>query len=105
MLYCWGILGIVVEGWPNGCWSVGSGNEERLGVNGDGADEVTALRGPDAAPCPGSVVSSLVIARPLGTLPEPLAFLFLDIGPDGADGEVCRETLRGVIVAEVVCEG
>lgn len=58
-------------------------------MKGDGAEEVTALIGPDEVACPGSAVSNLVIARPLGTLPDPLAFLFFDIGgPDGADGEV-----------------
>ena len=59
-----------------------------LGVKGDGAEEVAALMGPEEIPCPGSAVSSLVIAKPLGTLPDPLAFLFFEVGPDGADGEV-----------------
>jgi hypothetical protein len=80
----------IVEGcWPNACCSVDTGKDERLGVNGDGAEAVTTLRGPGALAWPASVVSNLVIARPLGTLPEPLAFLFFDVGcPEGADGEV-----------------
>ncbi len=58
-------------------------------MKGDGAEEVTALIGPvEDIPCPLSAVSNLVMARPLGTLPEPLAFLFFEVGPDGADGEV-----------------
>lgn len=48
-----------------------------------------------------SPVSSLVIASPLGTLLDPLAFLFLDVGPAEADGDVCRDKLRGVAVIEV----
>ena len=79
----------------------------RFGVNGDGAAEFGALKGFEgpACPIPASPVSSLVIARPLGTLLDPLAFLFFDVGPKGADGEVWRDILRGVIVADVVCEG
>lgn len=95
----------MVDDWPNGCCSAVTGKEERFGVKGDGAEEVTALIGPDKVPCPGSAVSNLVMARPLGTLPDPLAFLFFEVGPDDADGEVWRDRLRGVIVAEVVCEG
>jgi hypothetical protein len=88
VLYCWGRLGIAVAGWPKGCCSVGTGKAERLGVYGDGAEEVTALIGPGGMLCPGSAVSNLVMAKPLGTLPDPLAFLFFDVGPEGAEGEV-----------------
>jgi hypothetical protein len=78
-----------------------------LGVKGDCAAEVVALRGFEelACPIPASPVSSLVIAKPLGTLLDPLAFLFFEVGPKDADGEVWRDMLRGVMVAEVVCEG
>ena len=95
-----------VEDCPN-CWSACKGNTERLGVKGEGVEDVTALIGAEGAPCPrlASPVSSLVMANPVGTLVEPLAFLFFDVGPFVADGEVCRDKLRGVIVAEVVCEG
>jgi hypothetical protein len=99
------MLGIVVDGGPYGCCSAGTGKEELLGVKGDVAEEVTALIGPEEVPCPGSAVSNLVIAKPLGTLPDPLAFLFFELGPDGAEGDVWRDRLRGVIVVEVVCEG
>ena len=58
-------------------------------MNGDGAEDVTALIGTGAFGWLGSVVSNLVMARPLGTFPEPLAFLFFDVGcPEGADGDV-----------------
>jgi hypothetical protein len=79
----------------------------RLGVNGDCAAEVGALIGFKELACPilASVVSSLVIAKPLGTLLDPLAFLFFEVGPEGADGEVWRDMFRGVMVADVVCEG
>ena len=79
----------------------------RFGVKGDGAAEFGALIGFDGAACPipASAVSSLVMAKPLGTLLDPLAFLFFEVGPDEADGEVWRDMFRGVMVAEVVCEG
>ena len=79
----------------------------RLGVNGDCAAEFGALSGFEelACPIPASPVSSLVIAKPLGTLLDPLAFLFFEVGPKEADGEVWRDMFRGVMVAEVVCEG
>ncbi len=51
-----------------------------------------------------SGVSSLVIASPVGTLLGPLAFLFLVEGPDGPDGDACRDRFRGVMVAEVLWE-
>lgn len=77
----------MVGSWLNACCSAGAGKEERLGVNGDGAEE-DALKGPVDFICPWSVVSNLVIAKPLGTLVGPLAFLLLDDGPGGALGEV-----------------
>lgn len=56
-----------------------------------------------------SGVSSLVIASPVGTLLGPLAFLFFVEGPDGPDGDTCRDRMRGVMVAEVfwetICDG
>jgi hypothetical protein len=83
------------------------GNAVKLGVKGEGEVAATALAGADGPPCPMlmSPVSNLVIAKPVGTLPDPLAFLFFELGPFDADGEACRERLRGVIVAEVACEG
>ena len=50
------------------------------------------------------LVSSLVIANPLGTFPDPLAFLFL-LGPVDPEGDTCRDRFRGVIVVDVACEG
>ena len=49
-------------------------------------------------------VSSLVIVKPDGSLPEPLCFLLLVDGPIEAFGEAGRERLRGVKVAEVAEE-
>ncbi len=79
----------------------------RLGVKGDCTAELGALIGFEelACPIPASAVSSLVIAKPLGTLLDPLAFRFFEVGPEEADGDVWRDMLRGVMVAEVVCEG
>jgi hypothetical protein len=107
VLYCCGIFGITVEDWPYCCSVVGSGKLVRFGVKGDGAAELWVLKGFEgpACPIPASAVSSLVIAKPLGTLLDPLAFLFFEVGPDEADGEVWRDMFRGVMVAEVVCEG
>jgi hypothetical protein len=53
---------------------------------------------------PGCAVSSLVMANPLGTLLDPLAFRFLEDGPMEPEGDACRERFLGVIVAEVLCE-
>lgn len=76
-----------------------------LGVNGDGV-AVTALGGAEGPwPMLMSPVSNLVIAKPVGTLLEPLAFLFFEVGPPEVDGDVCRDIFRGVMVAEVVWEG
>lgn len=79
----------------------------RLGVNGEAVVEVVVLIELAVSTCGGVVcaISNLVIANPLGTLPEPLAFLFLAIGPEDAEGEACRDKLRGVMVADVVCDG
>lgn len=106
-MYCCGTFGTVVELCANCCSVVGSGKLARLGVKGDCAAEVGALIGFDelACPMPASAVSSLVIAKPLGTLLDPLAFLFFDVGPAEEDGEVWRDMFRGVMVAEVVCDG
>lgn len=92
--------------WPK--WrSAGTGKAVRFGVNGDGAAEGGALVGLAGGPVPIEIspVSSLVIARPLGTLLEPLAFRFFEDGPDCAVGEAWRDKLRGVMVADVVVEG
>jgi len=94
----------VAEGWPN-CCSVGRGKLAKLGVKGDGAVEVVALEDVGGATSAGCAVSSLVIAKTVGTLPELLAFLFFEVGPDVVDGDVWRDWFRGVIVADVVCEG
>jgi len=61
-----------------------------LGVKGDGAPEVEALIALFEGPEPLSVspVSNLVIAKPLGTLLEPLALRFFEEGPNDAVGEV-----------------
>ena len=76
----------MVESCPN-CPS--AGNAMRFGVKGegavDGAVDVTALVLCDG---PAGAVSSLVIAKPLGTLLEPLDFLFFAVGPPEADGDV-----------------
>lgn len=75
----------------------------RFGVNGDCIAEVVALTGTKGplfiAGCP---VSNLVIARPVGTLPEALALRFLDSGgPDGVEGDACGDGCRGAIVVEI----
>lgn len=90
---------------PNG-WSVGIGKLARFGVNGEVAEEGTAfVAGADVIVFGvGCDVSNLVIASPVGTLPDPLAFLFLVDGPFDAEGDACRDRLRGVIVADVVWE-
>jgi len=75
-----------------------------LGVNGDGMVDAVALAGmmTDVF-MPGCPVSNLVIAKPVGTLLDPLALRFFDIGrPDGVEGDACGDGWRGVIVAEVV---
>ena len=58
-----------------------SGKDPRSGENGEGA----ADRVPGSFCIPldrGDVCFSIcVMVRPFGTLPVPLAFLFLDIGP------------------------
>ena len=48
-------------------------------------------------------VSSFVIARPFGTFPEGLAFLFLLRGPAGPEIEACRDRFRGVCDVEQAC--
>ena len=53
----------------------------------------------------GAAVSSLVIAKPLGTFPEPLAFLFLLLGPNVSEGDACLDKLRGVIATGTDCCG
>ena len=76
-----------------------------MGVYGEGTPE-DAETGP-AHCCSGAVdsVCSLVIVRWFGTrLIPPLAFLFFCTGPQGAEGEACRERLRGVIDIEAVWE-
>lgn len=45
------------------------------------------------------------MARPLGTLLDPLAFRFLLLGPRDPEGDACLDRLRGVIVVEVFCGG
>lgn len=77
-----------------------------LGKNGDVAVTEVALVGPAEALwlVPGCAVSSLVMANPLGTLLDPLAFLFLEEGPMDPEGDACRDRFLGVIVAEVLCE-
>jgi hypothetical protein len=83
---------------------VGSDGEKdwRFALNGDMAVGVVVVKGAGGMiwPVAASGGSNLVIARPLGT---PLAFLFFDDGP--VDGEVWRDKVRGVIVAEATCEG
>lgn len=76
-------------------------------MNGEGAAEFGALIGFEGGPwlIEMSPVSNLVIARPLGTLPELLAFRFFDDGPDGVVGDVWRDKFRGVMVVDVACEG
>ena len=90
---------IVVAAGPTCCSGCGE-NELRLIAKGEVVTEVTPLVGAVLSYCAG--VSSLVIASSLGTLLEPLAFLFFAVGPVEAEGEVCRDWLRGVIVADVV---
>lgn len=51
-----------------------------FGVKGD---VVTGAEGPPIA----CEVSNRVIANPLGTLPDPLAFRFFALGPPEAEGE------------------
>jgi hypothetical protein len=60
----------------------------REGVYGEGAVLAVALAVPlnTFGIPPACLVSSLVMASPLGTLPEPLAFLFL-LGPAEPEGE------------------
>ena len=86
------------------CGSDGSPNVVRLGENGEGAEEVAALIGADDTPRGPFEVSNFVMANVFGTLLEPLAFLFFDIGPEYADGDACRERLRDVTVVEVPCD-
>lgn len=77
-----------------------------FGMKGDDADE--ALVGPaietDPGPAPFGNVSRRVMANPLGTFPEPLDFLFFELGPVVLVGEPCLEWFRGVIVADVLCD-
>ena len=47
------------------------------------------------------MVSSLVMVRPEGNLPDPLCFLRFVVGPDGPLGDAGRERFLGVIVEEV----
>ena len=47
------------------------------------------------------ILSSLVIVSPEGSLPDPLCFRFLAVGPDGPLGDAGRERFLGVIVEEV----
>jgi hypothetical protein len=57
-----------------GMWKLGTD-----GVYGEGAVLVVPLAVPltTPGPAPGGRVSSLVMASPVGTLPDPLAFRFL----------------------------
>ncbi len=46
------------------------------------------------------IVSSLVIIRPEGSLPDPLCFLFFAVGPAGPLGEAGRDRFFGVTLEE-----
>ncbi|KAG4220456.1 hypothetical protein PC116_g31065 [Phytophthora cactorum] len=67
-----------------------------FGENGDAAAEVMVdsfweAKGIVGGDCP---VSSLVIAKPVGSFKDPLAFLFLAVGPEGLVGEPCLDITR-----------
>jgi hypothetical protein len=102
VLYCCEIdcIGICPMLWSWGIWKAAID-----GVNGDGAVLVVALAAPeDEFGNPAAWrFSSLVIANPLGTFPDALAFLFL-LGPTEPEGEPWRDMLFGVIVVEVACD-
>ena len=56
------------------------------------------------APAEFCEVSSRVIVRLEGILPEPLCFLLFVVGPLGPDGDAGLDKFRGVSVADVLVE-
>lgn len=67
-----------------------------------GKGDVAALLGTVEMPAEFCEVSSLVIVKFEGILPDPLCFLLFVVGPIGPDGEAGLDKFRGVSVAEVL---
>lgn len=67
------------------------------------AEEPAVLGSPDGIFCVDWGCSNLVMAKPVGTLDiDPLAFLFLQLGPIEPEGEACLERFLGVMDPEVL---
>jgi hypothetical protein len=69
-----------------------------------GKGDVVALLGMVEVPAEFWEVSSLVMVRFDGILPEPLCFLLFVVGPLGPDGDAGLDRFRGVKVADVFVE-